>query len=64
MKVRIKRSAAGMYYGEVYGTFENSVLNTGYTGWTTVTPGCLTKWGAERELQKWKDQNAPDEFEI
>lgn len=64
MRARIKETETGMYYGEVYGTFENALLNTGYTGWTKVTPGCLTKWGAERELKKWKDKNAPEEFEL
>lgn len=57
MKARIKQDfSGGLHWGQVYNKKSKS--------WETVTSGCLTKWGAMRELEKWKKVNSPDEFEI
>lgn len=64
MKARIFRDLNGYYVGEVYGTWTNWILGTKRTGWNSVTKRCMTKWGANRELEKWKEKNCPEEFEI
>ena len=64
MKARIIQDSCGYYVGEVYGTWENWLLDTKWTGWDKVTSRCITKWGAKRELKKWKRQNCPEEFEL
>ena len=62
MKARITRNG-GWYVGEVYGTWENWLLGTKWTGWRKVAE-CMTEWGVRRELQKWKEKNCPDTFEL
>lgn len=64
MRARITRTHAGFYVGEVYGTWENWLLGTKWTGWDSVTSKCWTKWGAKLELEKWKKEHCPDEFEL
>ena len=32
--------------------------------WKDVTMGCITEWGARRELEKWRKVHCPKEFEI
>ena len=64
MKARIRQDAAGYYIGEIYGTWDNWLLGTSRTGWKKVTDVCNTKWGAKRELEKWKDKHCPEEFEM
>ena len=64
MKARIKKDNCGYYIGEVYSTWSNSLLGEKWKGWRKVTHSCITKFGAKRELQKWKEQNFPEEFEI
>ena len=55
MKARIKRDSCGYYNGQVYKENE---------GWKTVTDSCITKLGAKRELEKWKQKHCPEEFEL
>ena len=63
MKARIVKPQS-MYYGEVYGEWEN-IFGTKWTGWHIVTSACLTKWGAKRELEKYKERNSViEEFEL
>ena len=64
MKARIIQNDCGYYVGEVYGDWSNSFLQTKWTGWNKVTNSCITKFGAKRELEKWKRNNYPEEFEI
>lgn len=64
MKARIKKDSTGCwYYGEVYGTWKNTFGE--WTGWNRVTEFCLTKWGAKRELIKYKEKiEYVEEFEL
>lgn len=55
MRARIRRDYADYYIGEVY----NKNI-----GWVQVTSRCFTKWGANRELKKWKEGYSPKEFEL
>lgn len=64
MKARVIRKQNGEYVGEVYGTWEN-IFGQKWEGWKQVTYHCLTKFGAKRELKKWKEHNANiEEFEL
>ena len=57
MRARILQPCKnGLYYGQVY--------DEKYKYWKGVTPLCFTEWGAKRELEKWRKQNCPKEFEI
>lgn len=66
MRARIRKD--GLFWvGEVYGTWDRYIYMRyvgEWTGWNRVTSKCDTKWGARRELEKWKDKNCPDEFEL
>ena len=64
MKARIIKNIDGSYVGEVYGNWSNWLLGTKWTGWESVTSNCMTKWGAKLELERWKRENYPEEFEI
>lgn len=63
MKARIRQTASGMYFGEVCKPFDN-ILPEKQPRWKQVTALCFTLYGAEKQLQRWKNQNAPDEFEL
>ena len=57
MKVRIYQPHKnGLCWGQIY--------DEQLKFWKTVTISCFTKWGAKRELEKWKKQNHSQEFEI
>lgn len=56
MRARILPCKSGLYYGQVY--------DEKYKYWKDVTPLCFTKWGAKRELKKWRKKICPKEFEI
>lgn len=64
MKVRIIKDCSDFYVGEVYGVWYNRLLETKWTGWERVTNRCMTKLGARIELERWKDKNCPEEFDI
>lgn len=64
MKARIRKDSCGCYIGEVYGTWENWLLGTKWTGWDKVTTRCMTEWGARKELQQWKEKHCPTTFEL
>lgn len=63
MKARFKQIGP-WWYGQVYYTWYSFLTQTTWTGWQTVTCNCYTKLGAKIELKKWKNKNAPNEFEI
>lgn len=63
MKARLKKIGP-WWYGQVYATWCSFIRQTTWTGWQIVTDNCYTKMGAKFELKKWKDENAPEEFEI
>ena len=63
MKARIRQTASGMYFGEVYKTFDN-ILPEKQPRWKQVTALCFTRYIAERQLQRWTNQHVPDEFEL
>ena len=46
----------GLYWGQVY--------DEKYKYWKDVTTSCFTEWGAKRELEKWRKENCPKEFEF
>lgn len=50
--------------GEIYGDWSNLLLGTKWTGWNDVTSRCMTKLGARLELERWKRENCPEEFEV
>ena len=57
MKARIhKNCPSGLHWGQIYDKERK--------GWRTVTIGCITEWGAKRELEKWRKVHCPEEFEI
>lgn len=64
MEARIRKDRKYSYIGEVYGTWENLILGTEWTGWERVTSRCMTEQGARRELKKWKEKNYPTTFEL
>lgn len=64
MKARIRKDSGGCYIGEIYGDWSNLLLGTKWTGWNDVTSRCMTKFGARLELDRWKKENCPKEFEI
>lgn len=61
MRARI-RNVNGMYQGEV--VVQSIVDGKNKKFWKRVTTPCFTKWGAERELNAWRDKNYPKEFDI
>lgn len=63
MKARIVKEGT-FYIGQVYGTWNNILFGTTSTGWRSVTGKCCTKWGVQFELEKWKEKNCPDTFEL
>lgn len=62
IRARILGGNGRMYYGEVYGTWDD--LFGGKEGWSKVTCACLTKTGVKYELRKWKQKHCPDEFVV
>lgn len=57
MKARIYQPCKyGMYYGQIF--------DEKHKYWKTVTQMCFTKYGAKRELIRWKNLNYPEEIEI
>ena len=63
MKARIvQQYSGGLYEGQVYGIW--NFFDKQYEGWETVTGKCFTKLGARYELEKWKKQNCPEEFDL
>lgn len=64
MKARIIKDIGDFYVGEVYATWSNWLLRIEWTGWRVVTSRCMTKLGARIELERWKQNNFPKEFEI
>ena len=64
MKARIIKDSCDYYIGEVHGIWYNWMLGIERTGWNRVTKRCMTEWGANRELKKWKQKNCPKESEI
>lgn len=68
MKTRIVKSSGGAFWvGQIYITSDIYLLGQYLgerTGWETVTGICYTKWGAKRELKKWKKEHCGEEFEI
>ena len=57
MRARINQPCKnGLYWGQVYDEKRKR--------WKDVTLSCFTRWGAKRELEKWKRQNCPEEFEL
>ena len=64
MRARIVKDSGGGYVGEVYGVWTSWIFETRWEGWRSVTTRCVTKWGARLELENWKKENCPDEFEI
>lgn len=69
MRVRVKAKRYGggaftMYYGEVYATWSIPFTCIRKTGWMKVTRLCFTEEGAKAELQKYKNENFPDEFTL
>lgn len=55
---------ARIYQPCKYGMYCGQIFDENYKKWKTVTPLCLTKWGAKRELIKWKNMNYPEEIRI
>lgn len=66
MKARLRKD--GLFWiGEVYDTWEEYVYMRyvgDWTGWNCVTSKCDTKDEAKKELNKWKEKNCPEEFEL
>lgn len=57
MRARIYQwCRSSMWYGQIYDEKNKC--------WKDVTPPCNTKWGAKREIKKWREMNLPKEFEI
>lgn len=57
MKARIhKNTPSGLHWGQIYDEEDKR--------WKDVTMGCITEWGARRELEKWRKVHCPKEFEI
>lgn len=57
MRARIhKNTPSGLHWGQVYDEKEKR--------WKDVTMGCITEWGAKRELEKWRKVHCPKEFKI
>ena len=63
MKARIIKD--GNYFvGEVYGRWTVFFGLEEKIGWGSVTRKCHTKFGAKRELKKWKKKHCGSEFEL
>lgn len=63
MKARVKEQN-GMWVGQVYGEWVNTLFNLKQEGWKTVTDLCFTRVGAKLALRAWKSKHMPKEFEI
>lgn len=63
MKARIVKEG-NFWVGEVYGRWNMFFGLKERVGWGSVTSKCFTKIGAKLELQKWKREHCPDEFEL
>ena len=63
MKARVVKDEP-WWYGQVYGTWENHLFHTEWTGWNNVTEHCMTYLGAKIALKIWIHQNCPKEFDI
>ena len=64
MRARIRKDSGGCWIGEVYGNWENLLLGTEWTGWNKVTTRCITQFGAKWELNQWKKEHYPEEFDL
>lgn len=56
MKARI-RKGKNFWIGEVYGTWSMFFGAYDRVGWGRVTERCYTKFGAERQLRKWREKH-------
>ena len=63
MKARIVKDG-NFWVGEVYGDWNIFLGLEQIIGWMPVTSKCFTKIGARIELQNWKRENCPEEFEL
>lgn len=63
MKARIVKED-NFWIGEVYGKWDIFFGLEKRVGWGIVTGRCFTKTGAKLELQRWKREHCPDEFEL
>ena len=62
--VRIQRTEAGLYYGQVYVPAIVDDKNFLYymncnlePGWNIITDTSLTKWGCKMNIKSWKKQH-------
>ena len=63
MKARIIESGC-MFEGQVRGESYNIFSGKMESGWVTVTSPCFTRWGAKRELQRWKRKKFGETLDI
>jgi len=62
MKAKIIKKGC-FWYGEIFATWWDMVFGE-QTGWSRVTPYCLSEKKANKKLKSWIDKNIPIEKEV